>query len=285
VPAVTSADLERRILRVERLDDPRLADYRELREADLAGRREAFIAESEVVLRVLALRGRFALRSLLLAAPRLARLADVVAGLPPEVPVYIAEQELLDQIVGFRIHRGVLAAGRRQPLPSPAKLIESLPSGVCRVVVLEALTNHDNVGGVFRNAAAFGARAVLFDRPTCDPLYRKAIRVSAGASLLVPFARAETSAEILEALRDAGFWTLALTPGAQARDLYTLERLPERVALLVGTEGVGLSERALAAADERLRIAMEPGFDSLNVATASGIALSAVRALQLGQNV
>jgi len=183
-------------------------------------------------------------------------------------------------VVGFRIHRGILAAGERVPVPSPARLVGEL-SAPRRVVMLEALTNHDNVGGVFRNAAAFGADAVLIDAKTCDPLYRKAIRVSVGASLFVPYAQAHSSAENIAALREHGFTLVALSPRADAVDMIDFvsgRDVPQRVALMVGTEGAGLEPASMAAADVVARIDMAPGFDSLNVATASGVALHAFRA-------
>lgn len=265
-----------RAVHIDDFDDPRLAEYRELHEADLAARRDGFIAESEVVVRVLLERGRFRVRSVLLAEARFDKLAPLLRGV--DAPVYLAEQALVDRVVGFHLHRGVLAVGQREPVPSPRALLARLDGGPRRVVVLEGLTNHDNVGGVFRNAAAFGADAVLYDARTCDPLYRKAIRVSVGAALFVPFARAQSSAETMEALRAAGFFSVALSPRA---DVDVIElcrgRLPERVALWLGTEGAGLDPATLAAADAVARIAIEDGFDSLNVATASGIALHALR--------
>jgi tRNA G18 (ribose-2'-O)-methylase SpoU len=147
------------------------------------------------------------------------------------------------------------------------------------VVLLEGLTNHDNVGGVFRNAAAFGVDAVLYDDATCDPLYRKAIRVSVGGSLLVPFARAPQSADTLAALRAHGFSLIALSPRRDALDVTELGRgspLPQRVALLFGSEGPGLREDTMRAADQVVRIHIAEHFDSLNVATTSGIVLHAV---------
>jgi tRNA G18 (ribose-2'-O)-methylase SpoU len=268
-----------RITRVESLDDPRLADYRKLREADLMVRREAFIAESEVVLRVLLERGRFAVRSVLIAESRLPKLSSLLLASDSATPVYVAEQALLSEVVGFKLHRGILASGQREPVPSPEQLLSALGDGPRRVVVLEGLTNHDNVGGVFRNAAAFGADAVLYDARTCDPLYRKAIRVSVGAALFMPFARAEQGVDIVRSLQSHGFRCLALSPRADATDLGVLCKggVPQRVALLLGSEGPGLSEACLHAADEVVRIAIEPGFDSLNVATTSGIALHALR--------
>lgn len=260
--------------RVEDPDDPRLEDYRALRERQLMAR-ETFIAESEVVLRVQIARGRHPIRSVLMAEGRLVKLADALAAIDPSVPIYAAPQSVLDRVTGFHIHRGILAACARLPVPSPEAFLGALGPGPRRVVVLEGLTNHDNVGGIFRNAAAFGADGVLFDRTTCDPLYRKAIRVSAGAALFVPYGRADDIADILAALRRHGFSTLALSPAGE-REIDAIEP-PERLALLLGTEGRGLSARSLAACDHTVRIAMAPGFDSLNVATTSGIALHALR--------
>lgn len=273
-------ELRARLQVVETLDDQRVEDYRALREKDLAARRRAFIAESEVVLRVLLARGRYPIRSLFVADARVPRLADALATVPAEVPIYVAEQAVLNAVVGFHIHRGVLAAGERTPLPTPAELLAQLTPGAHRIVMLEGLTNHDNVGGIFRNAAAFGASAVLIDGPTCDPLYRKAIRVSVGGALVVPFARAHTSAALIEAARAAGFRLLALSPRSDAVRLYGLADVGERVALMLGSEGPGLSADAMAAADQLVKVEMAPGFDSLNVATTSGIALHAIRAAQ-----
>jgi len=264
------------IVAVDDPSDPRLVDYRDVREADRIRRDGVFLAEGEVVLRVLASRGRFPLRSLLLAQPRVASLADLLASLPPELPVYVAPQATMSQLVGFDIHRGILAAGHRGDPPDPAALLDALPPGPCRVVALEGIVNHDNVGGIFRNCAAFGASAVLLDNVTCDPLYRKAIRVSAGASFFVPFARCPDPAALLALLRGRGFTTLSLTPDPTAVDIARFGRdlpVPERVALLLGAEGPGLSDATLGGSHLRVRVAMAPGFDSLNVATTSGVAL------------
>ncbi len=258
---------------VSRLDDPRLDDFRDVREADRLGRLGIFLAEGEVVLRVLLARGRFRVRSLLLAEPRAAALAPLLASLPGETPVYVAPLPLMSEVVGFPIHRGVLAAGEVGVELDPRALLSGLGLGPRRVVALEGVVNHDNVGGIFRNCAAFGVDAVLLDGVSCDPLYRKAIRVSVGASLFVPFARCGGVEQQHEALRAAGFSILALTPSLDAPALGDLGPLPERVALLLGAEGPGLSEAGLSGADRRVRIPMAPGFDSLNVATAAGIAL------------
>jgi tRNA G18 (ribose-2'-O)-methylase SpoU len=171
----------------------------------------------------------------------------------------------MDTVVGFAIHRGVLALGERGPALSPAVLA----ANASVLVGLVGLTNHDNVGGIFRNAAAFGASGVLLDAASCDPLYRKAIRVSAGAALVVPFARCASVDEMLAILAAANIEPIALTPRGEE----TIDSLPPaRRALLLGTEGPGLPDAVLART-RRVRIDMAPGLDSLNVAVASGIAL------------
>ncbi len=265
-----------RVVRIDQPDDPRIADYRDIREADLVGRRGVFLAEGEVVVRVLAKRGRFRIRSLFLAESRVAALADAIEALAPEVPVYAGSQPVMNGVVGFDIHRGILAAGDQGPALDAGQLLGSLGPGPARVVVLEGILNHDNVGGILRNAAAFGVGAALLVGATCDPLYRKAIRVSTGAALFVPFARVATAGEAIALLRAAGFLSLALTPGPDSVDLRALGAPPPRAALFLGTEGPGLSPAALREADRRVHVAMAPGFDSLNVATTSGIALHAL---------
>jgi tRNA G18 (ribose-2'-O)-methylase SpoU len=250
-------------------DDPRVAGYRDIRERDLVGRGGRFVAEGEVVLRVLLTRSRHPVESCLISQKRLGSVATMLTGLADAVPVYVASQAVIDALTGFHIHRGVLALGRRaEPLQAPALLDSVGPEAL--VIVLVGLTNHDNVGGVFRNAAAFGADAVLLDSGTCDPLYRKAIRVSVGGSLTVPFARGESASALLDALAEAGFDAVALSP-AGAQPLAAAERRP-RTALILGTEGPGLPPEILARV-RSVRIPMAGGFDSLNVATASGIAL------------
>ena len=249
------------IVRIVDPGDPRIADYREVRERDLH-RGGGFMAEGEVVLRK-AVHGRHRLRSLLLAEDRVAALADVIAALPDTVPVHVASQAVMDGIVGFHIHRGVLAYGERAAEPDPGALL----SGTDLVVVLYGVANTDNMGGVFRNAAAFGAGAVLLDETCCDPLYRKAIRTSVGASLLVPFARIGDPLAVLER---AGFTAIALSPSG-AETLRDMKR-PARAALLLGAEGPGLPDAVMARC-RTVSIPMAGGFDSLNLATTSGIAL------------
>jgi tRNA G18 (ribose-2'-O)-methylase SpoU len=251
-------------------DDPRIAAYRQVRERDLVGRRGEFIAEGEVVVRVLLYGGGHCRPASLLAADkRVARLAPLIAELPPEIPVYAASQPVMDAIVGFPIHRGILAHGLRAPDPGAEALLQGLaPRAV--VLVLFGIANHDNMGGLFRNAAAFGADAVLLDAACCDPLYRKAIRVSVGAALKVAFARLPPDADPLEVLARAGFTALALSPRG-AEPLAGLPR-PDRVAVLLGAEGAGLPEALLRRA-RTVAIPMAAGWDSLNVAAAGAIVL------------
>jgi tRNA G18 (ribose-2'-O)-methylase SpoU len=250
-------------------DDPRIADFRDVRERDLVTRRGVFIAEGEVVLRVLLRAGRHRLRAALIAEKRAARLAPLVAEYEPTVPVYVAGQGVMDAIAGFSIHRGVLALAERAPECSAEALLAET-AGPAVILALFGLANHDNVGGVFRNAAAFGAAAVLIDAACCDPLYRKAIRVSVGGALTVPFARVAPGEDALALMERHGFTALALTP-AGACPLHRLEQTP-RAAVLLGAEGAGLPPDLLARA-QTIAIPMAGGFDSLNVATASGIVL------------
>jgi tRNA G18 (ribose-2'-O)-methylase SpoU len=250
------------------IDDPadqRLAPYAQMRERDLVGREGRFVAEGEVVLRVLlSPRARFPVESVLLAPERLPGLAPALAGL--DAPVYLASKAVMGAVAGFPIHRGVLAVGLRGLDPPPDALV---PAGPALLLGLVGLANHDNVGGLFRNAAAFGADAVLLDGTTCDPLYRKAIRVSAGASLTVPFARLPAGDDLLGLCERQALTPVALSP--RGEDIGTLPPLP-RALLLLGTEGPGLPE-ALMARARRVAIPMAPGVDSLNVAVAGAVAL------------
>jgi tRNA G18 (ribose-2'-O)-methylase SpoU len=252
---------------------PELEPYVSLRDRDLAGRGDGlFVAEGEVVVRVLASKRqtRYRVRSLLVEQRRVAAIRDVIDALPDDVPVYVAALFVLDGVVGFAIHRGILALGERGAPLSPGSLL----TGEGLAIGLVGLTNHDNVGSVFRSAAAFGARGVLLDAATCDPLYRKSIRVSVGGALVVPFARCTSGEAMLDTIAEAGWEALALT----ARGEETLDAVMQDGAsakgrvLLLGTEGEGLPASILGRA-RRVRIDMTPTLDSLNVAVASGIAL------------
>lgn len=256
------------VIRIDDPDDPRLADYREVRERDLVGRQGRFIAEGVVVLEKLIAAGRHPLRSVLVAEKRVAALKPLLAGLAEGVEVYAASQPVMDAVVGFAIHRGVLAVGARAEADLD-RMLDGLPANAL-VVGLVGIANHDNMGGLFRNAAAFGADAVLLDEACCDPLYRKAIRVSVGAALTMPFARAGTATELAGRLEARGFSVVALSPRG-AVNLADFRPGP-RTAVLFGAEGPGLPEPVMARATT-VRIEMAGGFDSLNVATTSGIVL------------
>ena len=258
------------IIPIDDPDDPRIEAYRQVRERDLVGRHGGFIAEGEVVLRVLLSAGsRHQPTSLLIAEKRLDRLAPMLGTLPAEIPVYAVGPAVMDAIVGFPIHRGILAHGLRAAALDAGELLAGLGPRAL-VLALFGIANHDNMGGLFRNAAAFGVDAVLLDETCCDPLYRKAIRVSVGAALKVPFARLGPGDDLLQMLAQAGFTALALSPGG-SESVAGLAR-PHRVAVLLGAEGEGLREGVLSRA-RTLAIPMSPGWDSLNVAAASAIVL------------
>jgi len=254
---------------IDTLHDPRIEPYREIRERDLVGRQGLFIAEGEMVLRHLVAGGRFRAVSVLVDSKRLEKLAAMFAGLADDVPVFHARQEVLSAIAGFPLHRGILGLGRAdEPVSVEQLLARQGPDAL--VLVLYGIANHDNLGAIFRNAAAFGADAVILDAHCCDPLYRKALRVSVGAGLIVPFARLAPGEDALALLARHWFEAVALTPGGETR-LSDLRR-SERMAVLLGAEGPGLAGELIAGA-RSVSIPMASGFDSLNVATTSGIVL------------
>lgn len=257
------------IIRIEDPADPRVAPYLDIRERDLVGREGRFVAEGKVVLNVLFSAGRFEVESLLVLENRLAGLADTLALAAEHTPVYVVSASVMDAIAGFHMHRGILAIGRKGPPVPVDDLLAGLPQRALLAVPV-GISNHDNIGSIFRNAAAFGADAVLLDETCCDPLYRKAIRVSVGAALKVPYAVGGSAGQLADALSRHGFEQLALSPAGKA-DIRDIAR-PQRLALYLGTEGEGLPE-ALLKRLTTARIRMAPGFDSLNVAAASAIAL------------
>lgn len=269
VARIASAQVRAAGVFIDDPDDPRVAPYRNIRERDLVGREGCFVAEGKVVLDVLFAARRFAVESVLVLESRISGLGETLSAAPADMPVYIASAAVMDAIAGFHIHRGILAIGRKRQPEAADALLAALPPRAL-VLALVGISNHDNVGAIFRNAAAFGADAVLVDKTSCDPLYRKAIRVSVGAALKVPFTSGEGATSLLDALDRHHFTTIALSPRG-SDDIRSLER-GERVALVLGTEGEGLPE-ALMGRMRTARIAMAPGFDSLNVATASAIAL------------
>lgn len=260
-------------IRIESPGDPRVEAYVSIRERDLTnGHGGRFIVEGKVTLETLLRRGRFEVESLFLCETRLAPLGDMLADVPAGVPVYVAAQGVMDAVAGFPMHRGVLACGRKGAPLAPQDVLPK--DGPATALILSELSNHDNVGACFRNAAAFGADAVLLDQASCDPLYRKAIRVSSGAALWLPFSHRGTGGGLIKAAEEAGHEVWALTPRADAEPLPSL-KVPPRVALLMGAEGPGLPTEMIARA-RPVRIPMTEGFDSVNVATAAAIALSHV---------
>lgn len=256
-------------IRIADPNDKRIAAYRDVRERDLVGRQGRFIAEGKVVLRALLRSGRFQPESILVLENRVESLANELASKPPGIPLYITSRDVMDQIAGFPLHRGILAIGRRPNNELPQSLLPPAAAD-CLFVVCCGISNHDNVGSIFRNAAAFGADAVLLDQTCCDPLYRKALRVSVGAALTVPFAKYGTMSELVELLAENQIAAFSLSPGGTTR----MDQLDpvKRAAILLGSEGDGLPAEILGAT-KPVRIAMQPGFDSLNVAAASAIAL------------
>jgi tRNA G18 (ribose-2'-O)-methylase SpoU len=260
-------------VRIDDPADPRIAGFVSIRERDLTGRDGLFVAEGTVVLRMLgaptARENGFAAEAILLLENRLAGVADVLASFPETVPVYIASSAVFDAVAGFNMHRGVLALGSKPPVEQGGTLLGRLPE-TSLVLAGCGLSNHDNVGSIFRNAAAFGADAVFLDGTSCDPLYRKAIRVSVGSVLSVPFSRGLGAEAMLGGLAQAGFEIWGLSP----RGAVPVADIPaaRRIALVLGTEGEGLPDSILSSF-RTARIPQRPGLDSLNVATASGIAL------------
>ena len=249
--------------------DPRVAAFRDIRESDLTGREGLFIAEGEVVIRTLLARESLCrARSLLIAENRVEAQAALIAA-AGDTPVYAASQAVMDAIAGFPLHRGLLALGEKPVERSLEEVLASSPED-CVVLACAGIGNHDNMGGLFRNAAAFGAAAVLRDDRCCDPFYRKSIRVAVGAVLRTPTAKAASLTDLIATLQAERFEVIALSPGA-AEPLADV-RGGGRKAVLVGSEGPGLPPEVMA----RLRtvgIPMAGGFDSLNVAVTSALAL------------
>lgn len=253
--------------------DLRIGAYRDIRERDLVGRQGMFVAEGKVVVEKLVASSAYRPLSLLIASKRVAALEPLLARLSDDVPVFAATQPVMDAVAGFPMHRGILAIGRRVESPTADVLLGRVVAedgGVSDVLFVSGIANHDNMGGIFRNAAAFGVRAVLLDADCCDPLYRKAIRVSVGAALLVPFARLAHGEDALSLFERTGFTSVALSPAGQT--LLGDWRPAPRNAVLLGAEGPGLPPELLGRT-RSVRITMTAGFDSLNVATTSGIVL------------
>jgi tRNA G18 (ribose-2'-O)-methylase SpoU len=255
---------------IESLDDPRVAEYRLITAPAQLAHAGLFVAEGRLILSRLVDQRRFRIKSVVLTSAARQALADVLARADPEVPIYLASRSVMSALVGFAIHRGVLALVER-PRPKPLNELDLLAAQ--RLVILEGVSNPDNVGGVFRSAAAFGVDAVLLGPGCGDPLYRKAIRTSMAGTLEVPFAVASPWPALLRTLSADGFRVLGLTPSADARSIDEYPRSADRIALVLGAEGHGLSPEALEAVQERVRIPMRGPADSLNVTVAASIAL------------
>jgi tRNA G18 (ribose-2'-O)-methylase SpoU len=268
-----------RTVEVGSADDPRLADYTRLTDAGLRTHLEAeqglFIAEGTKVITRAAAAG-YPVRSMLIGAGRLAdlpALGEAASAAPGGTPVYVVPDEVAERLTGYRVHRGALASLGRKPLPR----VRAVISGARRIVVLEDLVDHGNVGAIFRCAAALGVDAVVLSPRCADPLYRRSVKVSMGAVFAIPYARMAGWYDGLADLKSAGFRLLALTPDEGATPIGAALRAPGPVALLLGTEGDGLSARWLHEADAAVRIPMNPaaraaGVDSLNVVAAAAIA-------------
>lgn len=255
------------VVQVETADDPRIGPYARVGDPAWLQAAGLFVAEGRLLVERLLASERFPVHSILLTP---AALRGLGGRLGTPAPVYVAEPAVLEQITGIDFHRGCLALAQRQPAPPPAGLERGR-----RLLAIEGVANPDNVGGLFRVAAAFGVDGVLLDPAAGDPLYRKAVRTSMGAVLTLPFVRVEPWPAALGAYRAAGFRVLALTPGGDARPLLDIAREPSaRTVVLVGAEGAGLSDAALQSADVLVRIPIQAAVDSLNVVVAAGIALS-----------
>lgn len=254
--------------------DPRLADFVGLKDAE---RRARDVIVVEGLLAVAKLEGSpFAPRAFLVTPAKAGQVAELAARC--QAPLWIASQTVMDAVTGFHIHRGVVASADAPPPPAPGAVLAASR----RVAVLEDVNDHENLGALFRNAAAFGIDAVLACPRTADPYYRRSIRVSLGHALRVPFTRLDPWPQSLDLMREHRFRLLALTPDVDAPSLTDVALAPdERIAVLLGAEGPGLTDGAMAAAHDRVRIAMTPGVDSLNVATAGAIAFQ--RLFELGR--
>ncbi|MGZ5418334.1 MAG: TrmH family RNA methyltransferase [Nocardioides sp.] len=256
-------------------DDPRLADYRDLRDVELRKHLEAqhglFLAEGEKVVRR-AVESGYVPRSFLMSPRWLDGLADVLSA-SPDAPCYVVSEALAERVTGFHVHRGALASLERRPLPS----LDAVLEGARTVLVLEDIVDHTNVGAILRSGAALDVDAVLLSPRCADPLYRRAVKVAMGAVFSMPWTRLEDWYDALPALSSRGFTTVAMTLADDARPLDDAVAGLEKVALVLGGEGHGLSPRWETSADRRAIIPMREGIDSLNVAAATAVACYALQ--------
>jgi tRNA G18 (ribose-2'-O)-methylase SpoU len=262
-------------IRIDSADDPRIEAYLSIRDREIVGRKGSFVAEGSVVLRKLLGSRAYAPQSALILENRLDGIEDAVSAMQGRhIPVYVASRAVMDAIAGFPMHRGVLAIGAASRPTSAEEILAALPADATTLVVCVGIANHDNIGAIFRNAAGLGADAILYDATSCDPFYRKAIRVSVGSVFDMPNARFDDVDRLYGTLKQAGFTQIGLTPSGTTE----LSALPGRgrYALYLGAEGPGLPVPLLEKL-ETVRIDMPAGFDSLNVAAASAIALYQLR--------
>jgi tRNA G18 (ribose-2'-O)-methylase SpoU len=258
------------LVRVESADDGRLAGYRAVSEPELARNQGLFVAEGRLVVRRLLESSAAVPRSVLVTESAHRSLADLLRA-RPDLDVFETPQAVMNELTGFNMHRGCLALAERPPLPP----WEHLATHASRLVVLEGVGDADNIGSSFRCAAAFGVGGILLGPGCADPLYRKAIRTSMAATLLMPFALAEPWPDVLAALQFRGWHVVGLTPAADQEPLWEAASgaRHRRTALVFGHEGAGLTHAALAACNVLARIPMAAGVDSLNVAVSVGVAL------------
>jgi len=256
------------VIRIASLEDDRVADYRYLTAPHRLRDAGLFVAEGRLVVRRLLPNPRFRTRSVLVTEPAFDALRDILEQTAADV--FVIDQHTMNAVAGFNIHRGCLALAER---PASRTLTDLPLETLQRVVILEGVNNPDNVGGIFRSAAAFGVEAVVLGPACSDPLYRKCVRTSMAAALAVPFVEAGVWPQAVRTLRDRGLRVLALTPAPDAMPLDEVSRHLDRVAILVGAEGEGLTRDAMEAADQRVRIPMGGWTDSLNVTVAASIAL------------
>ena len=261
------------IVQIETIADPRVADFRDVADPVRLRESKTFVAEGRFAVRRLLASGRFAVKALLVTDTALEALVGDLEARDDDLLIYVVSRTLMRQVGGYDFHQGCLGLAERPGPQDPAQVLRKVDLRR-PIVVLERVGNPDNLGGIFRNAAAFGAGAVLLSPGCCDPLYRKTVRTSMAMSLQVPFAVIDDWPAGLAPIRDRRYELVALTPAPGARAL-TRYRRPDvgGVALLLGNEGDGLSPPVLAAADAQVRIVLEPWVDSLNVATASAVAL------------
>jgi len=262
--------------RIDSPQDPRLDEFRDVKDARLRAREGLFLVEGRRNVEMLLRQDRFPPRALFLTPAAERALGGVCREHRPDVPVYVAAQTLLNEVVGYDLHRGCIASAGRRDEDSAESLVDATtPNSL--VVVAEDLTDTDNIGSLFRNALALGASSVLLSPRCCDPLYRKAVRVSLGAVMRLPYARARGWPDDLLVLRAAGYTLVALDPAEVGERGETLAGFGARavgpLALIVGSEGGGLSDVILERADARVRIPMAAGSDSINVSTAAAIAI------------